>query len=504
MPPTIALTATPDDLRRRTVSAAAWSLAVQAALVAINFAVVVTLARLLAPAAFGLLAMTVVITGFAALFSDVGFGAALIQRPQLQERHRSSVFWLSIAIGCGLTVTIAAASPLVAWFFKEPMLVGMTMLASLNFLVTSLTVVHRAVLKRALRFRPLVTIDLAAVTGSGLLAILLALLGAGAWSLIAWPVAASVIRTALLWRAAGWWPSRTWDRDAIRELFGFGRNLLGFNIVNYWIRNTDKLLVGRFLAAGALGLYTRSYALMLMPLGLITQALGNVMFPAMAEIQHERARVARIYLRTTRAVSLVSFPLMIGLFVVADDFVAALFGPKWSDMVGIVQLFCLAGVLESIGSLNGNLYMSQGRSDLMFRVGAIVGLLGVAAMAVGLMWGLIGVALAYTVYATLAAWPQMHIAVGLVGLRVRDVVRGLAGTFGCALLMGVAVQAIGLFMGPQWPPAWSLAVKVTLGVSVYGLLVVGLRSQAYRDVREVAANQIGYPHSEHAGDAPTA
>lgn len=489
MPPAIALTATRDDLRHRTVSAAAWSLAAQAGLVAVNFAVVVTLARLLAPAAFGLLAMTTVITGFAALFSDIGFGAALIQRPQLDETHRSSVFWLSLAIGCGLMLVTAAASPLVAMFFHEPVLVGLTALASLDFLLTSLTVVHRATLRRALRFRPLATIDLAAVTGGGAVAIALASLGAGVWSLIAWPLVAGVVRVVLLWRAAGWRPSRVFDRAAIRELFGFGRNLLGFNVVNYWIRNTDKLLVGRFLAAGALGLYTRAYALMLMPLGLITRALGNVMFPAMAEIQHDRTRVARIYLRTTRAVSLAGFPLMIGLFVVADDFVAALFGPKWMGMVGIVRLFCVAGLLESIGSLNGNLYMSQGRADLMFRVGAIVGVLSVAAMTVGLLWGLTGVAVAYTVYAALAAWPQMHVAVGLVGLRVRDVARGVAPTLGCAVLMGLVVWALGLVMTTQWPAAWSLAVKVTAGMAVYGLLVVGLRTQAYRDIRWVAANQ---------------
>ena len=121
---------------------------------AINFAVIIALARLLAPAAFGLLAMIAVITGFATLFTDVGFGAALIQRQELDERHRSSVFWLSLAIGCGLMLVTAAASPVVAWFFKQPVLVGLTMLASLDFLFTSMDL-RRDVPRYSYRVLPL-------------------------------------------------------------------------------------------------------------------------------------------------------------------------------------------------------------------------------------------------------------------------------------------------------------------------------------------------------------
>ncbi len=479
--------------RHRTVSALVWSVGAQAAARGLSFTIIIVLARLLAPGDFGLIAMTAVLTGFATIFRDVGFGSALIQRSEIDETHRSSVFWLSLAVGAALMLAVAASSPLVAWYFKHPILVVLTLVLSLDFLLTSLSIVHVALLHRALRFRPIVVIDLAAMVGSGSLAIAAALLGAGVWSLAIWTLSMSAIRVTLLWRTSGWRPRWIWDRGAIRDLFRFSSNLLGFNLVNYWIRNADKLLIGRFLSAWALGVYTRAYALMMLPFGVIGGGLGSVMFPAMSEIQHDRQRVASLYLRMTRAVALVTFPLMIGLWAVADDFVLALYGPKWVAMVPIVRLLCVAGLLESIGTLTGNLYLSQGRSDLQLRVGAILGVASIGAIAIGMMWGLIGVATAYTVYSVLAFFPALRIAARLVDLRITHVIRSLAEPLGCSLIMAVAVLGLDQLMPASWPAAWHMVIECVFGASIYVLLVLALKIQAWRDVHEVLTGFLGGP-----------
>jgi len=276
-------------------------------------------------------------------------------------------------------------------------------------------------------------------------------------------------------------------------------NLIGFSMLNYWARNADNLLIGRFIGTSALGIYSRAYSFMLFPLKMVSRTIARVMFPAFSSIQKDKPRVAKIYLRVITTIALITFPLMTGLWVVTEHLVLALFGSQWASMIPIIKIFAVIGMVQSIVSLNGNLYRSQGRTDLQFKVGLVQSILNVAAFVIGLRWGTVGVAYAYAVYSLLAAYPSISIATALVKLRFVTIVRNLIGISICTAVMGVAVWLCSLWLPGNWPHWGYLLFKVPVGLIIYTILIHSFKVKAYRDLRVLA---VEYWQSRRNPEAP--
>ncbi len=478
-----------NSFRQKTISGVGWSSTATFIKQAINFVVSIILARLLSPDQFGLMGMILVFINFATIFTDLGFGAALIQRKDVTDDHYSSIFWVNVASGLFLTILLSGASPLIAKFYGEPLLVPLSMVVSINFVIGSLKIVHVTLMEKQLKFRLLAFVEVTAVIISGTVGIIAALAGLEVWSLALKSVILTLASVILYWIVDNWRPQFRLKREAVKDLWGFSSNLLGFSSVNYWLRNADNLIVGRFLGTASLGLYAKAYEIMLMPLAMVSSPIGKVMFPAFAAIQEERDRVAKIYLKITSTVALVTFPIMLGLLSVSEHFVLGLFGSNWEGMIPVLRVFCVVGLIQSIGTLNGNLYLSQGRTNLQFKVGTVVGLLGIISMVIGLRWGLYGVAYCYGIFSVLVAYPSIYIAVNLVGLKVLQVVKSLFGVFLCAATMAIAVRLLSYLLPANWPHGVCLAVQVAAGGVVYFWLVKLFNLRAYQNVHEIMVEQ---------------
>jgi len=479
------------EFRERTLSALEWSVGGQVGRQAASFVIGIVLARLLSPEEFGLVAMVTVLTGFAAVLADFGFGAALVQKDDPEERHFSSVFWVNLGAGLLLTLAFAAAAPLVAAFYQTPELVGITAALSLTFVLSSVNVVQRTRLSKALDFQRLSVVELSALVISGGVAIVLAVTGFGVWALVTHAVGRTAVEAFLLWFVNDWRPRRILDRAALRELIGFSGSLMGTQALNYWARNLDDLLVGRAFGEQALGAYNKAYAVMLFPLENISRVIGRVMFPALSLVREDRALVASVFLRSTRAISLLTFPMMLGLFVTAEPFVIGLLGPQWRDMIPILQVLCFVGLVQSVTTLTGSLYLSQGRADLQLRIGVVLKLVTLAGILVGLRWGPVGVAIGYGVATAINSYPAFRFAGALVGLRFVDLVRALLATLGCAIAMAAGVWAIERLTPVEWSALARLGTNVAAGVAIYAALVLLLRPVALRDVDELIRERTG-------------
>lgn len=477
-------------LRQKAIEGVGWSAGATTGRQLVRVMVSIVLARLLTPEDFGLVSMVMVFAGFAGLFAELGFGIALIQRPEVEERHLSSVFWLNLGMGLLLSASFWLASPLIASFYDEPRLASLAAAIGVNFTLSALFTVQMAQLRRRLEFRLLATAEVTALLAGGFLAVGLAFAGFGVWSLI-WQLLATsaVTAMALHWRS-GWRPHRLFDRAAISELFGFSANLMGFNVSNYWIRQGDALLIGRFIGSQPLGVYRLAYSLMLLPLQQVTAILSSVMLSTLSRVQEDLALVRRTYLRGVAAIALVTFPMMAGLLVTAEDFVLVVLGAQWSEMVPTLRVFCVTGMLQSVGTTVGWLYQSQGRTDLMFKWGLGAGSLLIASIVFGVWMGTIfAVACSYSVMSILLSYPGIAIPGRLVGVSPRDVVRSIGGIFLCASAMAAGVWGLGTLLPPDWPRWLSLAVDVGVGLVVYPALVHMAKLRAYLDVRGIAKEQ---------------
>jgi O-antigen/teichoic acid export membrane protein len=484
-PGTLAVATT---ISRRAVSGVLWSGVSRLGQQTAQFAISVVLARLLVPEEFGLVAEALVFSSFALVILDFGFSAALIQREDLEERHLSSAFWLNLGVGAALTAALIGASPLIADFYNQPRLRGLAIGISATFLLGSLGLVQATLLERALNFRRLAAITNIATAVGGAAAITAAAAGLGAWSIVLQATVAIGARSLLLWLSSDWRPALSIDAAAVRDLWRFGANLAAFNAVNFWSRNADDLLIGRFATPSALGLYGRAYSVMLVGLNQVTSTVSVAMYPALARIQDDRDRLRLAYLRVVSVVALLAFPIAVGLFVAARPFVLTLFGERWTGAIRILQILCIPLLIQSVASTVGLIYQVSARTDWMFRWGVAASAVTVAAFAVGIHWGIVGVATSYAIVSVAMLYFNFSIPGRLVGVRPADVARVVRGPLAAAMIMGGCVWAAGYGTAKLGAPA-QLVIEVGVGVTVYALIAELLPLDAFREVRKLIGRE---------------
>lgn len=474
-----------DSLREQTIRGVGWNGVSQLVTQLFSFGISIVLARLLGPKAYGLIAMVTVFTGFANLFTGLGLGAAIIQRRELEARHLDTAFWVNVLCGAGMTLLLIGLAPGVAWFYHQPLLAALTAAIALKFVIDSFGIVHAAQLSRNLHFRSLAVIKVGASLIGGLTGLAMALGGLGVWSLVAQTLANSLAGILLTWRVSSWRPAWRFERLACRELFGYSASVVGFNVVNYWARTLDQLLIGRFVGADAVGIYSRAYSLMLLPLSQVSQVIGNVMFPAMSAIQHDLPKVRRAYLQAIGMIAFITFPTMTGLFAVADHFVLALLGAQWAATIPILKLFCWVGLVQSVLSTVGWIYTSLGRTSLYLIMGIIGSVAAVVTFFIGIRWGILGVAWAYVVLNAVWTIPLFEIPARMINLTFWQAARSLSGTFCCSMIMGMLVWGVGRLL-PEGLAGWKcLVIQVPLGIVSYVALVAGFKLDVWREFRRI-------------------
>lgn len=482
-------------LRLRTLSGLSWNIGAQIVFQVVSLGIAAILTRILTPRDFGLVAMTAVFTGFLNVLSKVGIAKSLINQQELDESQRSSAFWVSLASGCAIALLTMAAAPLVARFYREPQVTPIMIAIGALFIVSAFARVPEALLTRDLRFRGLAMGKVVATLVGGALGITAALAGLGVWSLVIYQGGVTLANTLIYWRLVRWRPRFQFSRGATRAMFGFAANLSGAQVFNYWTRNADNLLVGRYLGPVDLGFYSRGYNLMLVPLMQISEVIGAVMWPALARIQHSKERVRGVVEQAIGVLALVMGPLSIGAFLLADQLLLVVLGPKWTPAVAVFRILALAGLLQSIASVGGWVFQSQGRADLMFRWQAVRGVLVVFGFVVGIVIGSIEAVAASFLVITCLAFPfDLALPGRLVSLSLRDVLRITWPPIACAVLMGGAVVAVRLILPVAWPAWLRLLLEIGAGAACYWLLIHLLQLQAYQQARQTVLD-----YASHAG-----
>lgn len=481
-----------NNLRQRTLVGLGWSGATRLLGQILQLAAAIVLVRILSPRDYGLLGMVLVFTGFAGVLADMGLGAAIIHKSSLSDRHLNSVFWLNVAMGIVLTAVFVLAAPFLARFYEEPRLRLLTAAIAANFSLASLNVVHNALLEKSLNFRAKFWIETVSTTASGIVALILAFAGSGVWSLVGQLLTLTFVRTVMMWSLSSWRPALSFDFQTIQELMHFGGNLLGFGTVSYWSRNVDKLAIGRWIGSAGLGFYSLADKLMRLPLTNVTNITTTVMFPALSEIQHDVETVRRAYLRGTRMIALVTFPMMIGLSVLADPAILVVYGDKWREAIVLLQLLCFAGMAQSVYNTATWIFLSQGRTDILFRLGVYATIVRATSVLIGLHWGLVGVAWAYVLGSYLfILYPTWSSAGRLVNLGFGELLENIGRPLACAAAMGILIWISDHWIFGSWVAGLRLAVQVVEGALVYGALVRGFRLEPWVELEKILLEMSG-------------
>ncbi|MEI6776517.1 MAG: MOP flippase family protein [Chloroflexales bacterium] len=473
-------------LRQAAVSGVKWTAVSQISRQILLLGTLVLLTRLVGPQNYGLLSMAITVTGFADLLKDLGTGAAIIQRSECDDNLLSSTFWLNLGIGILCTVLIALGAPLAALYFREPGVTPVLRLLSLSFIISSLGLVQLALIQRAIAFRALALIEISAAISGAAVGIGMGLSGMGVWSLVGQTLATTLITTILAWVANPWRPHAHFERSAIETIRSYGAGLVGFNIANYIIRNADYALVGRYLGAVSLGIYTLAYRIMLFPQQSLSLVINRVMFAVLSRIDDE-ARFRRAYIQLATMIAFLATPIFVLLGALREPLVRAAFGPEWLPAAPLLLMLAPVGLFQSLSGTVGLIYQARARTDWLLRWGVAAGIITVAGFIIGLRWGIFGMATAYAIVTLATSYPVFAIPFRLIGLPVTEFVRELLPAQACGagmllVILGLAPLATGL------PDLAALALLGATGGAVYLGLSWWLNRAAIHAVARMLSN----------------
>lgn len=441
------------DLRLRSARASAASVFAQALRFILGFGSTIVLARLLVPGDFGVVAMVVAITGFVALFRELGLALATVQAPSISGREVTTLFWINSAVGALLMGLTLAIAPAIAWFYGDARLTAVALALAPPALLSGLACQHRALLRRELRFGALAIIDVIAFAVGIGVALVAAARGAGYWALVLIPLVTDLIALLGVWILCPWRPGPPARLEEVRRLLAFGGNITGFDFVNYWARNSDNVLLGRFWGPHQLGLYSRAYQILMLPIELVAGPIGAVAISALSRVaavapQHYRLAALGI----VQKIALVTMPAAVLMLTGADWLIAVLLGPQWGEAAPIVAVLGLAAFTQPVGHAAGWLLITQDRTADLFRWGLIGGALAVASIVLGLRWGAFGVAASYAIVGLVVRTPLLLWFVGRRGpILAIDYARSMAIPAAGALAGLVAAVAFRRLVGPVAP-----------------------------------------------------
>jgi len=471
-----------DDLREgvagRAIRGGAFTVGSQASQFIIGLLATMVMARLLTPRDYGLIGMVTVVTGFLTIFKDIGLSRATIQRNVLTHDEASSLFWINGGVGVCIALLTAAIAPVIARFYGEPRLTNITIALACGFLVSGFSVQHQALLRRRMRFGILAANDVLSIAIAGIVGITMAYERMSYWAIVGNQLSFTISGAVLAWIVCPWRPSLPKRSTRVREMLAFGGNITGFTVLNYFARNTDDLLIGRFWGSQQLGLYAKAYQLLLFPLNQINLPVGGVAVPTLSRLADEPARYRAAFARTLEKIVLVTMPLVVFLMVCSDWLIAFVLGDQWLGAARIFMWLAIAGFSQPIGYTTGWLFTSQNRTGELLRWGVISSALAVASIAAGVHWGAEGVAKSYGLTSALITTPLNLWYVGRRGpVRTSDFYRTSAPVAVAAIVAGGAVY---LFHHFAHPAHEIIGLMIGFGITAVVFLAVLSMSAAGR------------------------
>ena len=472
------------DARGRSIRGGVVSVGSQGLRFVLRTASMMALARLLTPEDFGLQGMVLVMTGFLALFRGAGLSTVTVQRGTVSHDQVSTLFWINVAMGVTLATVLTLASPAIAAFYRDPRLTPICAVSALAFVFHGFSIQHYALLQRQMRFVTLAVIELAAVTIGVAVGVGMALLTFRYWALVGMAVVTPLVTAIGCWASLPWMPGAPKRHRDMRSMLSMGGTLTLNCLVMYLAYNTEKILLGRFWGADALGVYGRAYQLISLPSDLLTSGVSTVAFPTLARLQNDSERLHRAFLRGYSVVVSLTIPTAISCAVYADDIIQIMLGPKWSGVVPVFQLMIPTILAFALINPFAWFLISSGRARRSLNIAFFVAPVSILGAVLGMRFGPKGVALALSVMMTVLTIPVIGLARAGTTMRGRDIWNALRCPLlaGCvAAIVGVAVSR-GLVMIVPTPAEVLVGLVVIYSVYFVVLLFPLKQADLYRDL----------------------
>jgi O-antigen/teichoic acid export membrane protein len=455
-------------LKARALSATIWSGIDILLRQGLQFGVSVVLARLLAPEAFGVFAISMVFTSLCGVFIDSGFAAALIQKQDATAEDESTVFWFNLGAAVIAAAALIISAPWLARFFHLPGLAALLAVMAVSIFVSAVSSIHATLLSKHLDFKTQMNASVASAVASGLVAIVLASAGYGVWALAGQYVASAVITTVMLWALHPWRPQLVFSVRSLRSLFAFGGYMMLSILLETIENRASSMVIGRFYSARELGFYARADSVSQLPASLIRRIASRVSLPVFSHAVGDPERLRSGMRQGLVGLMFICAPAMIGVAVVADSLVPSLFGERWAPSTPILQVLSLAGLALPFHVVNLSVVMALGQSGVFFRLHLAKKLVGIALLAAAAPLGPLMIAWAVVGSNLVGLIIDIVVPGRMVNYPALRQLRDLLPVTGSAILMGAGVLALSPLLAQN---SWvRLAEATALGTLLYAVL----------------------------------
>lgn len=475
------------DFKKKTITNILWSTLDKVGQQVIYLSVYVLLARLLTPADYGLMGVLAIFIALSNVFIDSGMNNALIHKKHTTQQDYCSVFYFNLGAGILIYLILFFCAPLIADFFKQPELVGLSRCVFLAIIVNALGIVQSSQLNKKLNFRASAQINIFSLLISSTGALWMAFHGYGVWALAAQTLGLSVGRVFLIICFNRWYPKHGFKFAPIRELLPFSSKILGAGILNSIFANIYPVIIGRLFPIAEVGFYTQANKLQDIPSGLVTNVFHSIAFPTLSAVNEDEERMVRIFRRSVQTIAMVIFPVMMGLSVIGKHLIPVLMSDKWADSIPLFEILCYAGIAAPFTPLFNSFILAKSRSGdfLLFEVLRKLVLLG---LIVGFVyWGVTGLAVSWVIYSYLSVLIGLFFLNRLIGYGVRTFLRDIFPFCAGALAMVAAIWPLKWLIGA---PVVCLTLQVVAGAGVYIVAMRLFAPEVYAEAEKMAWQKI--------------
>lgn len=453
-----------NGLGRKSVKGGITSVGAQGANFILTTVGTMVLARLLTPEDYGIVGMANVLMELARMFMTAGLGMATVQQKEISHEQISSLFWINAAIGLTISICVCASAPLFALFYEKKVIAYIVATLSIKFFIGSLTIQHSALMRRHMSFGRLALINIIGVAFKLVLTVIFAVAGYSFWALVLGDIISTALISFLVFASCPWVPTGMKMKTGIRSMLKFGGNLTAFNFINYFSRNLDNLLIGKYLGASELGLYAKAYGLFMLPINQIRNPITDVALPALSALRGNKERYSRYYNKLIDILASISIPVTVYCALEAKFIIQLVLGEKWLACVPVFRILAVTGIIQTVASTRGLVLISHGFSGKYLRWGIINAIITAVSFILGLPHGIEGVALGYCLANYIILIPSLFYCFHTTPVKVSSFIQTLTPSIIISALAAMVVFSLREYIASDH--MWShLAYLITYGIT---------------------------------------
>lgn len=476
-----------DSLKNKTVKGVGWSTIENVVQTGVTFVVSIVLARLLSPDDYGLIGIITIFTSVCTSLINAGFSTALIRKKDATDDDYCTAFICNLGISLVLYALIFVCAPLIADFFGRKELVALTRISSLGMIIGALAIVQQTRLTKRIDFKSQTKITVVASIVSGVVGIVMAILGFGVWSLVTQQLTSHILRTLLLWVVNKWIPRLIFSNENFTDLFGFGWKMMVSSVLDTVWKELYQVVVGKFYSPATLGQYTRSGQFSKLFSQNLTSVIQRVTYPVLSHIQEDKERMVAAYRKIIKSTMFVTAISMFFLGAISEPLLYCLIGPKWHEAAIYLPLICISGSTYPLHAINLNMLQVQGRSDLFLGLEVIKKIIALGPLAIGALVGIMPMLYANILTSIIAYFLNSHYSGKLLGYSSWMQIKDIAPSFTVATIIAFLVFVLKYLPISYW---LVLPIQFVVGTLFFIIICWITKNEEYKEISAIVLSYL--------------